>query len=115
MNAEKAVIIATGEGPFLGLHAGPSGETRPLGLEDKGPVRAVIYDHKEPGRLYAATLAEGVWRSDNGGGTWREINDGILYRHGFCIVQHPVTGELYYGSEPASVFKSTDYGDSWLL
>jgi len=113
MSAEKAVIIATGEGPFLGLHAGASGETRPLGLEGKGPVRAVIHDHKEPGRLYAATLAEGVWRSDNGGGTWREINDGILYRHGFCIVQHPVTGELYYGCEPASVFKSTDYGDSW--
>ena len=69
MSAEKAVIIATGEGPFLGLHAGASGETRPLGLEGKGPVRAVIHDHKEQGRLYAATLAEGVWRSDNGGGS----------------------------------------------
>ena len=57
MSAEKAVIIATGEGPFLGLHAGASGETRPLGLEGKGPVRAVIHDHKEQGRLYAATLA----------------------------------------------------------
>jgi photosystem II stability/assembly factor-like uncharacterized protein len=115
MAQKKAIVIATAEGPFLGVLDGGAGVTRRLGLEGKGPVRAVIHDHREPGRLYAASLAEGVWRSDDGGATWREINDGILYRHGFCIVQHPVTGELYYGSEPASVFKSTDYGESWHL
>jgi photosystem II stability/assembly factor-like uncharacterized protein len=119
-----AIIISTAGGPYLGIHKNrranaplPNmlGEVRPLGLQGKGQIKAIIQDHKVATRLYAATLSEGVWRSDNAGASWREINTGILYRHGFSLVQHPTTGELYYGSEPASVFKSTDYGESWTL
>jgi photosystem II stability/assembly factor-like uncharacterized protein len=113
----KAVLISTQGGAFIGTHrtdrANALGETRPLELHGKGIIKALLQDHKVATRLYAATFAEGVWRSDDAGRTWREINKGILYRHGFSLVQHPVTGELYFGTEPASIFKSTDYGESW--
>jgi photosystem II stability/assembly factor-like uncharacterized protein len=114
--ADKAVIISTQDDAFLGIHDGGNrSEVRPLGLGDKGTVKAIIHDHKQPKRLYAATLAEGVWRSDDAGRSWHEINRGVLYRHGFSLIQHPQTGHLYYGTQPASIFKSTDYGESWKL
>jgi photosystem II stability/assembly factor-like uncharacterized protein len=113
------VLISTQGGAFIGVHRSDRGnalgETKPLALNGVGTIKAIVQDHKVADRLYAATLSEGVWRSDDGGHSWREINKGILYRHGFSLVQHPVTGELYYGTEPASIFKSTDYGESWAL
>ena len=122
--ATTAVIISTHDGAYLGVHANgranaPSseriGEVKPLGLAGKGFIKAVVQDHKVATRLYAATSAEGMRRSDDAGSTWREINTGILYRHGFSLAQHPVTGALYFGTEPASVFKSSDYGETWTL
>ena len=54
-----------------------------------------------------------MFRSDDGGERWREINDGLLYKEVSSLAQHPVTGELYVGTRPASIFKSSDYGESW--
>jgi len=85
-----------------------------IGLRDLGTVRApVAIDHHNPDRLYAATRRGGVFRSDDRGKTWREKNDGLIYKEVWCVVQHPTTGDVFVGTGPASVFKSTNYGDSW--
>ena len=84
-----------------------------FGLAGKGGVRALVQDGTDPERMYAATGAAGMWRSEDGGRTWREINQGIVYKEGWSLVQQPRTGELYYGCGPTSVYRSADGGDSW--
>ncbi len=74
----------------------------------------MVIDREDRRRIYAATARGGVQRSEDGGQTWREINNGILYKEAWCIVQHPKTGELVVGTGPSSVFKSADGGDSWV-
>jgi photosystem II stability/assembly factor-like uncharacterized protein len=85
-----------------------------LGLADARGFRApVVVDHANPRRLYAGTQREGVLRSDDAGRSWREINQGILYKDIWSLVQHPGSGRLYAGTSPAGVFRSDDGGDSW--
>jgi hypothetical protein len=73
----------------------------------------LVVDYRNPSVLYAGTGQGGVFRSEDGGSTWREINQGIIYKEIWWVAQHPQTGELYAGTGPASVFKSSDGGDSW--
>jgi photosystem II stability/assembly factor-like uncharacterized protein len=54
-----------------------------------------------------------MWRTIDGGATWHEINKGILYKEIWSLAQHPLTGELFAGSSPPSIFKSRDGGDTW--
>ena len=116
MSEQKSILIATQDGVYLGRHdEGESGDARLAGLAGKGTVRSVIADHRRAGRYFATASEAGIWRSDDGGEHWHEINQGIYHRQGFCLAQHPSTGELYYGCEPAAVFKSVDDGDNWSL
>lgn len=84
-----------------------------VGLRGSGGIRSLVIDAKDPERMYAATLRSGVQRSRDGGRSWESANEGILYLEGYSICQQPQTGDLYFGTQPASVFKSSDGGDSW--
>jgi photosystem II stability/assembly factor-like uncharacterized protein len=87
---------------------------RMLGLQNTGGFRApVVVDCADPTRVYAGTTRAGMFRSDDAGSTWREINQGIIYKDIWSLVQHPVTGTLYAGTSPAGVFRSDDRGETW--
>jgi photosystem II stability/assembly factor-like uncharacterized protein len=111
----RAWYVGTSKGLFLierdsDRHA----SARPLGLEDAGGFRAaVVVDCADPGRLYAGTTRGGILRSLDAGQTWQPINDGLLYKDVWSLVQHPVTGRLYAGTSPAGVFRSDDGGTTW--
>ncbi len=109
MSDATNLYLATANG-VLGVR---NGEARPLGLEGKGRVRWLIIDCADPGRLYAATDGDGVWRSDDGGRSWTEKNSGLVNKQAYCLAQHPITRDLYVGTEPAAVFRSTDGGETW--
>lgn len=105
---------------YMGLGAGlfeargnGSWQAQPLGLTSMGAVRGLVADVNDPDRLYAATGLAGVQRSHDGGRTWQAANEGILYLEGYSICQQASTGDLYFGTQPAAVFKSVDGGDSW--
>jgi photosystem II stability/assembly factor-like uncharacterized protein len=51
--------------------------------------------------------------SEDAGATWREINQGIVHKDVWSIVQHPRTGALLIGTSPAAVFHSEDAGEHW--
>jgi photosystem II stability/assembly factor-like uncharacterized protein len=111
----RAWYAGTSSGLFR-VERGADGRAsaRRLGLEDAGAFRAaVVVDCAEPRRLYAGTTRGGVFRSEDGGATWRPINRGLLYKDVWSLVQHPVTGRLYAGTSPAGVFRSDDGGDTW--
>jgi photosystem II stability/assembly factor-like uncharacterized protein len=113
MSARRRLYISTERGLFRGVLNGTLDDIRPLGLERCGRVWSVVVDHRQKQRLYCGTSRGGMFRSDDGGERWREINDGLVYKEVSSLAQHPVTGELYVGTRPASIFKSADYGESW--
>ncbi len=95
----------------LGGGAEPSVETRGLwGLR----VSSVLVDNDVPERIYVGTHNDGFYRSDDAGETWRELNKGILYKDIWSLAQHPKTAELYAGTLPPAVFKSSNGGESWV-
>jgi len=113
-SSDRIIYIGTEDGLYVTEPNGKEYQSRPLGLQGKGWVRSpVVIDQADHRRLYAATTRGGVQRSEDAGQTWREINDGILYKETWSIIQHPKTGELFVGTGPSSIFKSTDGGDRW--
>jgi photosystem II stability/assembly factor-like uncharacterized protein len=113
MTERNKLFVGAGEGLLEVSRNNGQWEAQPTGLKGAGTVRGLVIDARDPDRMYAATLLRGVQRSLDGGRTWHAANEGILYLQGYSICQQPRTGELYFGTEPASVFKSSDGGDSW--
>jgi len=66
-----------------------------------------------PDHAYLAAYEAGVYRTDDGGLTWRHLKSYPSdYAH--SVLMHPeAPGTVYVGSEPASVFRSEDGGETW--
>lgn len=87
-------------------------------------VHKVARDPGDPERLYAQSH-HGVYRSDDGGGSWTSIADGLPSDFGFPMVAHPRrTGTIWNfpltadsrrfpTEEKCRVFRSADAGASW--
>jgi photosystem II stability/assembly factor-like uncharacterized protein len=84
-----------------------------LALAGLGGVRSLVIDPDEPRRWWACTADSGVLATLDGGVTWRESNRGIDRMAGWCLVRHPRTRELWYGAEPAALYRSADGGETW--
>ena len=93
----------------------------------------VEFDPKVRGRMWAAmsgthdlprpkmwrrnspdSFTGGVTRSDDGGRTWKVLNNGLPQTAVTHILRDPA-GALYAAGFGRGVFKSTDGGDSWVL
>jgi photosystem II stability/assembly factor-like uncharacterized protein len=61
-----------------------------------------------------AGTADGVYRSDDAGLTWRAASDGLASRHVRWLAYHPDVSDLEFaGTEPAGIFVSHDGGGIW--
>lgn len=67
----------------------------------------------DPDRAYLAAYEAGVFRTDDGGDTWSQLQSyPTPYAH--SVLAHPNNaGVLFVGGEPAAVFRSDDGGDTW--
>jgi hypothetical protein len=63
--------------------------------------------------IYMGTLANGVYRSTDGGSNWTQINNGITSMQIWSINQ--VGNLLFATSTAGKVFKSADGGNNWTL
>lgn len=87
-------------------------------------VHKIAPDPVHPDRLYLQNHG-GVYRSDDWGGSWRSIADGLPAEFGFAVAAHPRRGDTAYlfplgGSDDrippghrCRVFRTTDAGTSW--
>lgn len=65
-------------------------------------------------KLYAATLTEGVFASENLGRTWRPLSRGLSVRKVWTVEVDPKTSStLYAGTHYGHLFRSKDGGKSW--
>lgn len=69
-------------------------------------------DPLAPGRAWCGTSGDGLWRSDEGGRSWRRA--GLAGEEITAVAVSPVeTGRLWVGTEPSALWRSADGGESW--
>jgi photosystem II stability/assembly factor-like uncharacterized protein len=111
-NESGRLFASTGKGIYLSEDHGETW-TSVLNIS----AWTVTIDPSSPLTVYATSMAQGVFRSSDGGHTWQQINDGISnLRMGESapIIIDPTNRQtLYVGNEGGGVFKSLDGGDHW--
>jgi photosystem II stability/assembly factor-like uncharacterized protein len=67
------------------------------------------------GGVFAGMHSGGLYFSADGGETWEKRDRGVTISHVFSLgcAHHANATVLYAGTEPASLFRSDDYGQSW--
>jgi photosystem II stability/assembly factor-like uncharacterized protein len=87
-------------------------------------LHTIIVDPQDPQRIFVAISAAGVFRTTDGGASWKPINKGLLSdgipspaaEVGHCvhkIAMHPSRPQTLYMQKHWDVMRSDDGGDSW--
>ena len=87
-------------------------------------LHTIIPDPSEPGRIFVAISAAGVFRSDDAGKTWRPINQGLKSNYipdpdafvGHCVhhvAMHPSRPNVLFMQKHWDVMRSDNGGESW--
>ena len=88
-------------------------------------LHTIMLDQKNPQRIFIAISAAGVFRTDDGGQTWRPANRGLKSEFelpdpdaevGHCvhrIAMHPSRPNVLFMQKHWDVLRSDDAGDSW--
>ena len=75
-------------------------------------VTSLVFDPTTPTTLYAATHYDGVYKSEDGGDTWRYLRQSREVR-GFLLAIAPTTPTTLYVYGRRGVYKSADGGATW--
>ncbi|MGH3745445.1 MAG: WD40/YVTN/BNR-like repeat-containing protein, partial [Mycobacteriales bacterium] len=87
-------------------------------------LHTVLVDPRDPQRIFTAISAAGAFRSDDGGQSWKPINQGLhsegipdpAAEVGHCvhrIAMHPDRPQTLFMQKHWDVMRSDDAGDSW--
>ncbi|GIW04336.1 MAG: hypothetical protein KatS3mg059_0956 [Thermomicrobiales bacterium] len=88
-------------------------------------LHTIVEDPANPRRLFVAISAGGAFRTDDGGATWRPINNGLLSNFelpdpdaevGHCVhalAMHPDRPGVLFMQKHWDVMRSDDAGESW--
>lgn len=87
-------------------------------------LHTILLDPQDPKRIFIAISAAGAFRTDDGGATWRPINQGLKSEYipdpnaevGHCVhrlAMHPSRPDVLYMQKHWDVMRSNDAGNSW--
>ena len=87
-------------------------------------LHTILLDPTNPGRMYIAISAAGVFRTDDGGATWKPANKGLRSEFmpeptaevGHCVHRiafHPSRPDVLFMQKHWDVMRSDDAADSW--
>ncbi|QOY88713.1 WD40/YVTN/BNR-like repeat-containing protein [Paludibaculum fermentans] len=87
-------------------------------------LHTIVLDKNDPGRIYIAISAAGAFRTDDGGVTWKPINQGLRSQYipdpkaevGHCvhrIAMHPSRPDTLFMQKHWDVMRSDNAGDMW--
>jgi len=88
-------------------------------------LHCILVDPENPRRIYTAISAAGAFRTDDGGESWKPINNGLKSDYelpdpqaevGHCvhnIAMHPSRPEVLFMQKHWDVMRSDDSGDTW--
>jgi photosystem II stability/assembly factor-like uncharacterized protein len=143
----NVIYVASGEGlhrPDLSVGDGiykstDAGKTwTHLGLRESQQIPALVVDPRDPNKLFAAVLGHpygpsaerGIYRSTDGGNTWKKVlskdentggsdveidpsNPDILYASLWEAREGPWEDNNLFNGTGGGLFKSTDGGETW--
>jgi photosystem II stability/assembly factor-like uncharacterized protein len=101
-------LYAAGESAVAVVEAGGAVE---LAMEGLG-ARCLAVDPADPEVLYVGTSDEGLFKSEDGGRSWKRV-PGVGHPRVTAVAVSPVDGAVYAGTEPSALFVSRDGGGSW--
>jgi photosystem II stability/assembly factor-like uncharacterized protein len=127
--AEDAAIFKTSDGgkswhELPGLRTHPSGGLWQPGAGGLG-LHKILVDPADSNRIYIAISAAGVFRTTDGGQSWKPINKGLVSPYVLpdpnaevghcvhCIAMHPSRPQTLYMQKHWDVTRSDDGGDTW--
>jgi photosystem II stability/assembly factor-like uncharacterized protein len=87
-------------------------------------LHTILLDPTNPRRIYIAISAAGCFRTDDGGHSWKPINQGLVSQYipdpkaevGHCvhrIAMHPSRPNVLFMQKHWDVMRSDDAGESW--
>ncbi len=87
-------------------------------------LHTIVLDPRDPARMFAAISAAGVFKTDDGGKTWRPANRGLQSEGipdpdaeaGHCVhrlAMHPSRPDVLFMQKHWDVMRSDDAGESW--
>ncbi|MGC9224583.1 MAG: WD40/YVTN/BNR-like repeat-containing protein [Terracidiphilus sp.] len=87
-------------------------------------VHTILLDATNPRRMYIAISAAGAFRTDDGGSTWKPINQGLRSQYipdpkaeiGHCVhhvAMHRSRPEVLFMQKHWDVMRTDDAGESW--
>ena len=125
---EDAAMFQTTDGgqnwsELPGLRGHGSGATWSPGAGGLG-LHTILLDPSNPKRMFIAISAAGAFRTDDGGGSWKPINQGLHSQYipdpkaetGHCvhrIAMHKSRPETLYMQKHWDVLRTDNPGDSW--
>jgi photosystem II stability/assembly factor-like uncharacterized protein len=74
--------------------------------------QCLAVDPERPERLYCGTFGEGLYKSEDGGGSWEPAGEGVSYSEVMAVAVGP-DGSVFAGTEPSALFRSEDGAKSW--
>jgi photosystem II stability/assembly factor-like uncharacterized protein len=126
--AEDAAIFKSTDGgqswqELAGLRGHSSGPQWAPGAGGMA-VHTILLDPTNPQRMFVAISAAGVFRTDDGGLTWKPINRGLKSEYipdpdaevGHCvhrIAMHPSRPHVLYMQKHWDIMRTDDAGESW--
>ena len=114
-------VFKTDDGVIKSTDGGGSWRAVNAGLTSPS-IAVLAIDPKAPATIYVgvsraipgATKNRGVFKSVDGGATWRATNAGLTWAYVNSLVIDPHTPSIIYAAIwSAGVYKSTDGGRSW--
>ena len=79
-----------------------------------GDISALVVDPGNPATIYAASYDNGVFRSMDGGGTWKAVSTTFANESIFSLAVNPTTPmTIYAGAYLGGVYRSVDGGANW--
>jgi photosystem II stability/assembly factor-like uncharacterized protein len=125
---EDAALFRTVDGgkswqELAGLRGHGSGPQWQPGAGGLG-LHTILQDPNDTRRIFIAISAAGSFRSEDGGATWRPINQGLRSEYipdptaevGHCVhsmALHPSRPNVLFMQKHWDVMRSDDSGDSW--
>ena len=112
----QIVYVATEESVYKTRDRGETWERLSEGLS-RTRVMNLIIDPELPANVFAGTLADGVYKSPDGGRRWLPHNAGIqkgtISANVNQVIFDPRSSQTLFAATTVGVFHSTDGGQSW--